>query len=848
MKIVKIVVKYFCFVVLIFCSKYLFSQIESAQNKLKKGESIIYFDKDWNIIPSKYNAEYYRIFKIGINNSSNGEIKDYYKSGKIQNVIEKAIYFDLENEENWKFDGLSKVYYETGEVESKYIYVDNKKEGFSRTYYKSGKLKSISEYKNGLLNGNKSTYRESGKLEYIISYENDVSMSVKNYNEDGTLKYHLTKKNENTGEITKFFDSGEKYSKVNVRWDDKESMLYDGSFKTFYKTGQVKSAGFYKNDQLDGSVREYSPNGKLMLVVKFKNNEETVRYLKDKYENTIVTLYPEDETITEYTCVDADCDEIFHPYFDEEENALWVKYIWTFTKKSNFKYGTAYRIILDEKGEHSTLLLKVEVINEKSSGLNFYKWHGKKYSYYKNSKLESESTYVNDKKDGQEVSYNKYGNVTSTVEWNNGVKNNWTKDCSKTPCEYTFKSYFNNKEEAENQGWKFNDNEYQENFIPSEPANAEGTYFWKNKNDYGHINSIDLPINFDENFQASVSTKYWNGESGSWFGIIVGWEDWDNYVSLQITPNGYYQADIIKSGINFGMQDGQKLEGRNFYDRVKLNIVKRDGKLVFTINQKIVYITEFSKIIGEKCGLYNSGIKSVLFDNFKVTKYKANQTSKPKPDYSSKNQWAGNGSGIIISKNGLIATNNHVIKGSSEIEVEFLYNNEIKSFKAKVVKTDPTNDLAIIKIDDNAFTGLSTIRYNFKTRSSQVGESVFALGYPKALSLMGKEMKFTDGKISSKTGFQGDVTTYQTTTPIQPGNSGGPLFDYNGNFIGINSAKIVQDDVDNVSYSIKSLYLLTLIDALAESVELPSDNSISSLPLTTKIKKLEKYVTLIKVR
>ena len=53
------------------------------------------------------------------------------------------------------------------------------------------------------------------------------------------------------------------------------------------------------------------------------------------------------------------------------------------------------------------------------------------------------------------------------------------------------------------------------------------------------------------------------------------------------------------------------------------------------------------------------------------------------------------------------------------------------------------------------------------------------------------------------TGFQGDVTTYQTTTPIQPGNSGGPLFDYKGNSIGINSSKIVSDDVDNVAYTIK---------------------------------------------
>lgn len=207
-----------------------------------------------------------------------------------------------------------------------------------------------------------------------------------------------------------------------------------------------------------------------------------------------------------------------------------------------------------------------------------------------------------------------------------------------------------------------------------------------------------------------------------------------------------------------------------------------------------------------------------------------------------------NGSGIIISNNGLIATNFHVIEGAKSIEVEFFYNNQFKSFKAQVVRTDKINDLAIIKIDDKFFKGLSGIKYNFKFKSSEVGESVFALGYPKALSGMGKDIKFTDGKISSKTGFKGDVTKYQTTTPIQPGNSGGPLFDSYGNFIGINSSKIVSNDVDNVAYTIKSVYLSTLVDSMNENVVLPSDTSIHSLSLTSKIKQLSKYVTLIKVR
>jgi S1-C subfamily serine protease len=280
--------------------------------------------------------------------------------------------------------------------------------------------------------------------------------------------------------------------------------------------------------------------------------------------------------------------------------------------------------------------------------------------------------------------------------------------------------------------------------------------------------------------------------------MITGFKDWDNYVGLKITTNGFYKAQVVIKGVDVGMQEFKEVDN-NYYGPTKLNIVRVDDKLFFSINKKLVYTSEYSSLIGDFSGIYNSGVKATTFDNFKVVKTAANTSSSPKNRDYSNDDWNGNGSGVIISNSGLIATNFHVIEDAEAIEVDFLYNGQVKSFRAKVIRTDEVNDLAIIKIDDNSFEGLSGIKYNFKTRSSQVGESVFALGYPKALSSMGKDIKFTDGKISSKTGFQGDVTTYQTTTPIQPGNSGGPLFDYKGNLIGINSSKIVSDDVDNVA-------------------------------------------------
>ena len=175
-------------------------------------------------------------------------------------------------------------------------------------------------------------------------------------------------------------------------------------------------------------------------------------------------------------------------------------------------------------------------------------------------------------------------------------------------------------------------------------------------------------------------------------------------------------------------------------------------------------------------------------------------------------------------------------------------NDEVQSFNAEVVQVDKTNDLAIIKIFDMNFDGVDELPYNFKSRSSDVGTKVYAFGYPMALSIMGKEIKVTDGIISAKSGFQGDITTYQITAPIQGGNSGGPLFDDKGNFLGINSSGINKEIADNVGYTIKSNYILNLIDVLPKSIDLPSNTMLESMPLTEQIKEISKYVVLIKVK
>ena len=138
----------------------------------------------------------------------------------------------------------------------------------------------------------------------------------------------------------------------------------------------------------------------------------------------------------------------------------------------------------------------------------------------------------------------------------------------------------------------------------------------------------------------------------------------------------------------------------------------------------------------------------------------------------------GIGSGFIISPDGYILTNAHVVDGVKEVHVKLT---DRREFTAKVVGTDPKTDVALIKIGAG---NLPTVRIG-SARNVEVGQWVVAMGSP-----FGFENSLTAGVVSAKSrSLPGDgyVPFIQTDVAVNPGNSGGPLFDMNGNVIGINS-------------------------------------------------------------
>jgi serine protease Do len=138
------------------------------------------------------------------------------------------------------------------------------------------------------------------------------------------------------------------------------------------------------------------------------------------------------------------------------------------------------------------------------------------------------------------------------------------------------------------------------------------------------------------------------------------------------------------------------------------------------------------------------------------------------------------GSGFIISSDGLILTNNHVVENADDIQVKL--ENE-KEFKAKVIGRDPKTDIAVIKIDGAADLKIAVLGDSDTLR---VGQWVLSIGNP-----FGLEHSVTAGIVSAKGRFigQGNYDQFiQTDAAINPGNSGGPLLNLKGEVVGINTA------------------------------------------------------------
>lgn len=283
--------------------------------------------------------------------------------------------------------------------------------------------------------------------------------------------------------------------------------------------------------------------------------------------------------------------------------------------------------------------------------------------------------------------------------------------------------------------------------------------------------------------------------------------------------------------------------------------ISSKGKIIQFWN-KYKRVTAIAASVGGVIALFISGL-TVYFSSA-VTDPKLEQLGKDLEVVKKNQQYQGTiinevktkiplnarllsgGSGFLIDSKGYIVTNAHVLKGTGAVVV----NSKGQEFNADIVHIDLQKDLAILKIKDIDFTPVKTIPYTIQKSNSDLGEEIFTLGYPR------NDIVYGMGYLSAKTGFNGDSLSYQIQISANPGNSGGPVFNKNGDIIGVLSTR--QAQADGVSFAVKSRNIYTIIGDLNKSdtslqpIKLPTKSALKGMERKAQIHKVEDFVYYVK--
>lgn len=199
------------------------------------------------------------------------------------------------------------------------------------------------------------------------------------------------------------------------------------------------------------------------------------------------------------------------------------------------------------------------------------------------------------------------------------------------------------------------------------------------------------------------------------------------------------------------------------------------------------------------------------------------------------------GTSFLIDGKGYLITNAHVVKGSTTIIVT---NNKGQEFKARIIYADNEKDLAFLKIEDEDYNSFATLPYRIKRNDIDLGEQIFTLGFPR------DEIVYNEGYLSAKTGYNGDTLTCQIAVSANPGNSGGPVLNKNGEVIGILST--AQQNAEGVVFAIKSKNIYKAIDELQKEdtsfakIKTPSVSKLKGMNRVQQIKQIQECVFMVK--
>lgn len=697
--------------------------------------------------------------------------------------------------------------------------LNGKADGFGKlTKYKDGQYEST--YEGEFLNG----IRE-GKGKFSHKSETILECNFKNGQAIGYGKYDLGNGNYYNGEIINYRQHGNGTLK----------MANGSKFEGFFVSDRMYTGKFTNFDGKVTYIQKYIPVEKI--------SEKSGRY---KPEIGV--------RVTEY--------------FDDKWNRCQQK-------DASFYRLVTYESDNKPKGVVKDFYISGQLQSEFTAVYLDYEDEGKNFHegeatwYFKNGKIEQKRYYFNNKINGKNTFYYDNGQMAQEINYSLGVYDGLYQQWYKTG-KLKISAFYETGRLVENKYIEYDENGlgalvYNENFrinkeqwerkfqdnISRITEDGNLSLYLNTDNLTSRFNYITLDQKSSFSIESVIQKKSGKGNEG--YGLIFGFKDWNNYYQFLISEYGSYIILGEFEGVNIKICQWTKSNAINIGNkRNLLKVMKFGDEFIFSINGEVVERPKSKDLRGNNIGIIAGGRGEFVLENLIVKEFmtdKELEQKRPKNISTSANEWKGNGSGFFINEKGYIATNYHVVEEANAIQVEYFQKGVKNIFSAKVIVTDKQNDLAIIQVDDPKFKTLPTIPYVFSSTIKDVGSEVFALGYPMA-QVMGDEIKFTDGKISSKTGIEGDITVYQISVPIQPGNSGGPLFDNKGNLVGITSSGLNKEyfNSENVNYAIKTTYLKNLIDVMPENIRLPNNVDIYNKPLTEKIKLLSDFIPIIRVK